>query len=134
MNDKDLYGSFTKEEMEEYAKEAKMRWGNTKAYQESQERYKKMSKADLELIQKEGDILMKEIAANMNEDVKSEKIQKLIDRHYNNLGNFYEPNLELYKGLAEMYIADKRFTAYFEKYNKGLAQFMHDVMIIYCNA
>ena len=76
---------------------------------------------------------MKEIAKHKGEDVDGKPIQELIDKHFNNLRHFYEPNLELYRGLAAMYVEDKRFTAYFEKYAKGLAQFMHDAMIAYCD-
>lgn len=133
MNDKDLYGSFSEEEMEQYTQEAKARWGDTDAYKESQKRYKKMTKDDLTRIQKEGDELMKEIAANMNKAAGSEKIQTLIGRHFNNLRHFYEPSLEMYRGLANMYIEDKRFAAYYEKYAPGLAQFMREAMIAYCD-
>ncbi len=120
--------------MDQYAAEAKQRWGNTEAYKQSQERVKKMTKADFARIAKEGDELMKEIVANKDKGTASEEIQKLIDKHYNNLRHFYEPNLEMYRGLANMYVDDARFTAYYEKYSPGLAVFMHAAMIVYCDA
>ncbi len=131
MKDEELYQSF-KEHDKKYAKEAKERWGNTEAYKQSQEKVKKMSKEDMFTMKKNGDELMKEIVANMNKGPESRDVQKLIDRHYNNLRTFYEPNIEMYRGLAQMYVDDPRFTAYFEKYAKGLAVFMRDAMYVYC--
>jgi DNA-binding transcriptional MerR regulator len=132
MEDKELYSAF-KNHGEKYAEEAKERWGDTKAYKESQEKVSKMSKEDMIRIQKESDLLMKEPAAAMKYAPESIEVQKLIGRHYNNLRNFYEPNLIMYKGLGEMYVSDSRFTAYFEKYAKGLAVFMRDAINVYCD-
>lgn len=132
MKDEELYVGLDKGEAEAYAKEAKARWGNTEAYKESQKRVKAMTKDDMARIQKESDDLMKEIVLKMSCGAESREVQMLIDRHYNNLRNFYEPNLEIYQGLAEMYVADERFTAYFEKYAVGLAKFMKEAMLFYC--
>jgi MerR family transcriptional regulator, thiopeptide resistance regulator len=134
MDNENLYDSFNKEEMEKYAKEAKERWGHTDEYKQSTERVNKMSKDDMARIQAESDALMKEIASRMSEGSQSKMIQELIDKHYDNLKHFYEPSLELYRGLADMYVSDKRFSAYFDKYATGLAQFMHDAMIIFCDS
>ncbi len=87
-------------------------------------------------IQKEGDELMKEIATTMQsgKTTQDKDTQKLIERHFNNLRYFYEPSLEMYRGLGEMYVSDPRFTEYFEKYAKGLAIFMRDAMKVYCES
>jgi DNA-binding transcriptional MerR regulator len=131
MEDKELYEAFNRSE-EKYGEEVKEKWGNTKAYKESKEKVSKMSKGDMIRIQKESDELMKEIVSSMKFTPENKEVQKLIGRHYNNLRNFYEPNLEMYKGLGEMYVSDKRFTAYFEKYATGLAVFMRDAIYEYC--
>ncbi|HTM67987.1 MAG TPA: MerR family transcriptional regulator [Candidatus Binatia bacterium] len=134
MDDKDLYGDFSRQEMDAYAEEAKQRWGHTEAWRQSQERYKKMTKADLARVKDEGDKLMKEIAARRTEDPASTAVQALIARHYAALRTWYEPNLKMYRGLADMYVADPRFAAYYEKYAPGLAQFMRDAMHAFCDA
>lgn len=134
MHDNELYTSFDTAEEDQYAAEAKARWGHTEAYKQSQERYKKMSKDDIARIKKESDELMKKIVANRAQGAQSPDIQQLIAQHYNNLRHFYEPNLEMYRGLAEMYVADPRFTAYYEKYDKNLAQFMKEAMCAFCDA
>ena len=116
----------------QYAEEAKQRWGHTEAYKQSQERVAKMTPEQWEKIKQDGDALMREIVSQMGQGAKSPEAQALIAKHYNNLRNFYEPNLEMYRGLAEMYVQDERFKAYFEQYAPGLTQFMHDAMLEYC--
>lgn len=134
MDDEELYGEFDKKEMDAYAAEAKERWGHTDAYKQSMERYKKMTKADLARIKDEGDRLMKEIVARRDEGPASAAVQALIARHYAALRTWYEPDLAMYRGLADMYVNDPRFAAYYEKYAPGLATFMRDAMHAYCDA
>jgi hypothetical protein len=117
-----------------YAKEAQQRWGHTDAYKESQKRVAKMTKDDWARIQAEGDTLCKELAASMGKDPASPEVQALVERHYNGLRAFFEPNLEMYRGLADMYVADPRFTAFYDKYAPGLATFLRDAMQVYCDA
>lgn len=133
MPDKDLYGSFSTEEAETYAKEAKDRWGNTDAYKQSQERVQKMGKAGIAKVMAEANALNQELATAMKagQGPKSEPAQKLIARHYNGLRAFYEPNLEMYVGLAKMYVDDPRFAANYEKVATGLAQYLRDGMLYF---
>lgn len=135
MNDKELYGNFSKEEMEKYAEEARQKWGNTDAFKQSQERVRKMGKNGLNKVLEASNKLTVEIAEAMKSglDPKSEGVQKLIAKHYDDLRAFYEPNLEIYRGLANVYVVDERFKANYENVANGLAQFMHDAMTTYCN-
>jgi hypothetical protein len=41
---------------------------------------------------------------------------------------FYPVSSEMHVGLAEMYLADPRFTATYEKIAPGLAQYLHDAI------
>lgn len=134
MDDKEMYGSFSKEEMDAYTEEAKQRWGHTEAWKQSQERTKHWTKEDYKRIAEEGAKFTKVVASHMGEDPASAPVQELIAKHYDALRTFYEPNLVMYRGLADMYVADGRFKAYYEKFAPGLAQFMHDAMHAYCDA
>ena len=116
-----------------YAQEAKERWGHTDAYKESQKRVAKMTKDDWARIQAEGDALCKELAASMGKDPADPSVQALVERHYNGLRAFYEPNLVMYRGLADMYVADERFTAFYDKYAPDLATFLRNAMHAYCD-
>jgi DNA-binding transcriptional MerR regulator len=135
MEDQELYGNFSKEEMEKYTEEAKQKWGHTEAFKQSQERVKKMGKAGLAKVLEESGKLTLEIAEAMaqGQDPKSEAVQKLIARHYDGLRAFYEPNLKMYRGMAKMYVDDPRFKANYENVAKGLAEFMRDGMIYFAD-
>ncbi len=132
IKEEELYGAFSEDEMNQYKAEAKARWGNTDAWKQSQERTKNWTKEDYARIQAEGESLMREIAANMGKGATSGDVQKLIGKHYRALRTFYEPNLEMYRGLADMYVADPRFAAYFQKFDKDLPEFMQSAMYVYC--
>lgn len=133
MQDEELYGNFSKEEMDKYAEEARQRWGHTQAFKQSQERVQKMGKAGLAKVIKDAGELTLEIAAAMKagQETKSEEVQKLIARHYEGLRAFYEPNLQMYRGMAKMYVDDPRFKANYENVAVGLAEFMRDGMLYF---
>ncbi len=133
MKDEELYDSFTTEEMEILATEAKERWGHTSQYKESEQKMRNMTKEQMDAIKKEGDEILKKGALLIDKDVHDQEVQDLIQEHYNHLSNFYTPNPEMYKGLAEMYIGDTRFKTHFETYHQKLPQFMHDAMIVFAD-
>lgn len=116
-----------------YAEEAKHRWGDTDAYKQSVERVQKMTQEDMGRIRAEGEALMREMAAAMPLGPTSDTVQKLIQRHYESLRNFYDPTPELYRGLGEMYVSDPRFKAHYEEYAKGMAEFLRDAMGYFCD-
>lgn len=131
MTDEELYDGFTKEEMNKLAEEAKQRWGHTDAYKESEIKMRSMTKEKMDVIKLEGDAILKKGALLIGKDVHDPEVQALIAEHYAHLSNFYTPNPEMYKGLAEMYIGDTRFRSHFEKYHPDLPQFMHDAMVVF---
>lgn len=135
MKDEELYGGFTKEEMEKYQEEAKEKWGDTEAYKQSTERVKKMGKDGLNKVLEESGKLTIEIADAMKKGLSPESIevQKLIAKHYEGLRVFYEPTKEIYAGLAKMYVEDKRFKKNYENVAQGLAQFMQYGMLFFIN-
>lgn len=137
MQDNELYEGFSKEEQEVWNKEAKERWGNTDQYKQSVGKYESLTKEEKLKMQKDGEVLMEDIVANMDKSPDSPEVQALVQRHYDSLKFFYEPNLEMYRGLADMYVGyqdDKRFRAYFEKHHKDLPEFMRDAIYAYCDA
>lgn len=113
-----------------YAEEAKARWGNTDAWKQSQERVQKMGKEGFAKVGAEADEITKAIAKLKLEGkaASDASVQELIAKHYNWLRNFYEPSLEMYRGLGSMYVDDPRFAANYEKYGEGMAVFMRDAM------
>ena len=125
---KELYETFGEDTMKKYADEVKERWGDTEAYKQSMERASKMTKADYEKYKQDSDAFMKKVAETMDKGATSPEFQALIAEHFKSLSTWYEPNFEMYRGLAKMYVDDPRFRAYYENYREGLAQVFSDGM------
>jgi hypothetical protein len=61
----------------------------------------------------------------MDEDFSNDKVQKLLDDYKNYITNtFYDCNVEIFKGLGELYVNDKRFNKNINKIKEGLAEFI----------
>jgi hypothetical protein len=71
------------------------------------------------------------MSKRMDFGVEDSAVQKLIAQHYALINTLYDCSFELYRGLGKLYIEDKRFTAFYDKYKKGLAQFMQKAMNYY---
>jgi DNA-binding transcriptional MerR regulator len=137
MNDNEIYDGFSKEELEAWNKEAKERWGNTPQYKQSVGKYESLTREQKLEMKKAGEDLMREFVRNMPKGPKSPEVQALVQKHYDALKFFYEPNLEMYRGLADMYVGyqgDTRFRAYFEKHDPKLPEFMRDAIYEFCES
>lgn len=128
---KEVYDAFGEETVKQYADEVKQRWGHTEAYKQSMERASKMTKADMEKYKHDADIFMKKVAETMDTGATSPEFQALIAQHFHSLSTWYEPNFEMYRGLAKMYVDDPRFTAYYGTYRPGLAKVFSEGMLHY---
>lgn len=136
LNEEDLkeaYDNFGEDTVKKYAEEVKQRWGHTEAYKQSMERYAKTTKEDMEKYKKDADIFMKAVAGVADQGPTSEAMQEKIAQHFDALRTWYEPNFEMYRGLAKMYVDDPRFTAYYEKYKPGLAKIFSEAMLYYAD-
>lgn len=133
MSTNKLYDGFDKKEMEQYQEEAKQRWGDTDAYKQSQERTKNWTDADYKRIAQEGNIFTQKLANAMDKDIKSPKVQELVRQHHKGIETFYDCSYEMYRGLAEMYVADARFTKFYDKFRPGLAKWLRDAIMYYCD-
>jgi MerR family transcriptional regulator, thiopeptide resistance regulator len=116
---------------DDYAVEAQRRWGDTEAWKTSQQRVARMTKQDWLDIKAEGDALLQALAEAKRAGVTpgSPEADELVARHRAAVERFYEFDGEMHRGLVEMYVADERFTAYYDDVEPGLAQFVHDIVI-----
>ena len=102
--------------------------------EESQGKTSKYSKNDWENIMQEAGAIYEELYKLMDKDPSDEKVQELIQKWRNHITtNFYNCTIEIFRGLALMYVGDERFTKNIDKYGEGLAKFMSDAMNIYCD-
>ena len=59
----------------------------------------------------------------------SPQADELAARHRASIERFYECGDEMHRCLVEMYLADERFTRYYDDVEPGLAQFLHDIVV-----
>ena len=97
------------------------------------ERTKHWTKEDYKRIQKQGEIFTKELAKAMDLDIKSDEVQKLVAQHYQGIETFYDCSYEMYRGLADMYVVDPRYTAFYDKFRPGLAKWLQKAIHYYCD-
>jgi DNA-binding transcriptional MerR regulator len=116
---------------EEYATEAQERWGETDAWKQSQQRLSQFSKEDWLDIKAEGDALLADLAQAKRVGVApgSSEAKELAARHRASIERFYDCGDEMHRGLVQMYLADERFTRYYDDVEPGLAQFLHDIVV-----
>jgi len=133
MNDEELFEGLDKEKMAAYEVEAKERWGNTDYYKQSQKNIEKMGKEGLQKVMEEANQILTELGAKMDLGVSHPEVQHIIHKHFLHLHHFYTPTIELYRGLAHLYVQDQRFTEFYERITPGLASFLSEAMIYYCD-
>ena len=115
----------------EYATEAEERWGETDAWKQSQQRVSQFSKEDWIAIKADGDALLDALAQAKRDGVQpgSAPANELAARHRASIERFYDCGDDMHRNLVEMYLADERFTRYYDDVEPGLAQFLHDIVV-----
>lgn len=118
----------------QYEEEARQRWGGGQEFEESVRRTKAYTKQDWADIQKEGGEIVQNLAALMGRDPADPEVQKWVARHHKQINDrFYPCRAEVYRGLADAYVNEPRFTAFYDKVKPGLAQFLSDGMKVYAD-
>ncbi|MEZ4509211.1 MAG: MerR family transcriptional regulator [Eubacteriales bacterium] len=118
---------------EQYAEEAKARWGNTDAYRESTKRAAQWTEADKKRMEAESGEIFSGFAALVGTDPADERVQALVARWKTFISqSYYNCTNEILAGLGQMYIADERFTKNIDKFGSGTAKLMSDAIAVYC--
>jgi DNA-binding transcriptional MerR regulator len=116
---------------EEYQAEARERWGDTDQWKQSQARTARYTKADWEAVKAETDAVNDGFAAAKRSGaaLDSEAARAAAEAHGRHIHDrFYDLSPEMHLCLARMYLADERFTAYYDDLEPGLAQYVHDAI------
>lgn len=118
-----------------YKEEAQARWGETDAYKESTKRLTTYSAEDIEMAKKEMSEATAQILDAMLAGLPATDARALAgaEAHRKSISDWwYDCSYEMHVNLAQMYVADERFSAFYENMHSGLAQYVHDA--IYANA
>lgn len=124
----EVFGDF---DPAEHADEAAARWGETDAYRESARRVKDYTKDDWLVLKAEGEaavqLMLAAFTAGEGPDSEDARAGALAHRAHIDRW-FYPCSAEMQCGLADMYVADERFTATYDGYAPGFARFVHDAI------
>lgn len=118
---------------EQYAEEAKARWGNTEAYRESTHRAAKWTDEERGRMEQRSGEIFSGFASLVGTDPADERVQTLVERWKAFISeSYYDCTNEILAGLGQMYVADERFTNNIDRYGEGTARLMSDAIAVYC--
>ena len=128
------FSSFDTTKIDRYAKEAKKKWGKTKAYQEFETKTAGQSKAKM---QETGDRLMdifREFGAIRHLSPASGDAQALVVKLQNFItDNYYTCTKQILFGLGQMYAAGDEMNENIDKAGgEGTGAFARDAITVYC--
>lgn len=116
---------------DDYAQEAQERWGDTDAWQQSQARTTTYTKADWERVKAEDEACNAAFVAAMQAGLPATSTEamdaaELARQHVT--AWFYDLSPDMHRNLADMYVADPRFTRTYEDVRPGLAAYVRDAV------
>lgn len=136
MSDNEKFEGFKEKLIEEnekkYGKEIREKYGE-EAVEKSNQAFKNMSKEDYDkMISLEKEMKTVLAEAFKTGDPASELAQKAADLHKQWISMAWgQYSKEAHAGVAQMYVDDERFTAYYDKEQPGTAKFLRDAIYIY---
>ena len=141
MNQEEMFGTLNREDMVEvfgdfdptqHEAEARERWGETEAYAESSRRTARYSKDDWKKMGEESKEINQRLADLFAEgtDPEAGASMDAAEQHRLHIDKWFYPcSYEMHAGLGEMYIADPRFTKFWDDIQPGLAPFLRDAFL-----
>ncbi|QED49281.1 MerR family transcriptional regulator [Cytobacillus dafuensis] len=136
MSDKEKFEGFKKKMVEDnekkYGKEIREKYGND-IVDKSNAKLMNMTQEQNEEVTNLANEVQETLAkAFATGDPAGELAQKAADLHKQWLCFYWSKySKEAHAGLAQMYVDDERFTAYYDKEQPGTAEFLRDAILIY---
>lgn len=131
MSEEEMFEVFGDFDPKQYEDEAQQRWGDTDAYKESARRTKRYTKADWQRFKDEGEAQMARMVELFDAGVSpdDERAMDVAEAARLQIDQWFYPcSKQMHVNLGEMYIADPRFTAYYDKHREGLAMWFRDAI------
>lgn len=138
-NYQELYEGMPKEQAEAYRKEAIEKWGEDVVLR-SENALLEMPKLNLEQLKADQKDIRQKLISLADKNPESEEVQLQVARHYANIRSFWgvtdptDLKIDTYKGLADLYVADERYTMADGKANPEFARFMHKAMVHFADS
>ena len=120
----EVFGDF---DPAEYEEEAKERWGDSDAYQQSVARTARYTKQDWEIIKAENEAIYERFLDLMaaGEAAGGGAAMDVAEEHRAHITKwYYDCSKTIHAGLGQMYVTDARFKENIDKAGEGLAEYM----------
>ncbi len=130
-----LFEGFSDEKQKEYERSARLQYG-PEIVNESARRWKSYTQADKAKISEEGNQIYSGLvdALEAGKSAQSAEVQELLERWHQHLRYFYEPTLEILRGLGELYNSSPDFIATFQKLHPKLPDYLQEGITVYVDA
>lgn len=125
MSGKQLFEAFSEETQKQYEREARLQY-DPQIVNESIQRWNSYSKAEQERIFAEAGQIYSDMtsALEAGKAPQSAEVQAILERWHKNIFHFYEPTLEILRGLGDGYNSDPAFIANFQKLHPDLPAYL----------
>lgn len=125
---------FDTSKIDEYAKEAKERWGDSAAYKESARKTKNYTKEDWDMVNGQMSAIFAKFGQLKDQPPESRLAQQAVKKLQDFISQFYYAcDNEVLSGLGQMYTADQRFKENIDKMGgSGTAAFVGKAIAYYC--
>lgn len=136
MSNKEKFEGFKKKMVDDnekkYGKEIREKYGNDTVEKSNAKLMNMTEEQYAEVTSLEAEIKSTLAEAFKNGNPASDIAQKAAELHKRWLTYYWnEYSKEAHAGLAQMYVEDERFKAYYDKEQPGIAEFLRDAILIY---
>ncbi|GAA0539012.1 MerR family transcriptional regulator [Chitinophaga japonensis] len=134
----ELYEGFPKDKAETYRQEAMEKYG-ADTVQASEQQLRRLSRQELDQLKAQGEDLNRQLRAAMQQDPASPAVQALIAVHYAQICTWWGHSntpcapAAAYRGLAQLYLSDERYTMQQGQPDPAYAAFLSKAMIHYAD-
>ncbi|MEV6526082.1 MerR family transcriptional regulator [Longispora sp. NPDC051575] len=132
MTPEERFEVFGEHDPARYEDEVRERWGDTDAYRESERRTRSYTKEDWLVIKGQAASINQRLALAMTSGIPAGDPQAmdLAEEHRQHITRwYYDCTYEIHRGLAEMYVADPRFTATIDADGAGLSVYVRAAIL-----
>jgi len=131
MEPKEYFKGIAEEKQKEYQEFIKERY-DPALVKESNRRYSLLSEAERQALLDDGNRITQMIVQSIPFGAASAEAQKATDMWYQHINRFYPCSLEMFKGLAQLYLEHPDFKSNYRAIHSSLPEFLTEAMEIYC--
>jgi MerR family transcriptional regulator, thiopeptide resistance regulator len=132
MSKKKLFEGFSPEKQEHYERVARLQYGPD-IVNASIKRWNSYGKAQQDAVRQEGGQIYTDLvtAIEAEKSPQGEEVQAILQRWHEHIRYFYEPTLDILRGLGEGYHTDPDFVAFFQALHPDLPEYLSEAITQY---